>query len=362
MNVLALVAYPDEGASTRYRIGQYVAPLAARGVRVTVAPMLGGEAFARLYRRGGQVRKVFDWLGAASRRRAQIESAGGYDAVFVLREVWPLRAPALERALFARTRRVVFDFDDAVFLPNVSEANRSLAFLKAPDKSAYVAARARALTPGNAFLADWSRGQASPGARVFELPTVVDTDRFRPPPGAPRDGLVRLGWIGTHSTLPFLEVHAGVLERLLDRHPALRLTIIGATSARLAHRQVEFVPWTLDGEVGALARVDIGLAPLPDNDWARGKCGLKLLQYQALAIPVVASPFGVHPAMIEDGVHGFLAADDAAWERAIERLVEDAALRHELGQRGRARVEERYSVRAMAPRLLEALHYAAEAA
>ena len=361
MNVLALVSYPEAGASTRYRIGQFVAPLEAQGVHVTLAPMLDGAAFGRLYRPGGVPRKALDWLAAAGRRRAQVDSARSYDAVFVLREVWPLKAPALERTLFARTRRVVFDFDDAVFLPNVSEANRSLAFLKAPDKSAWIARHARALTPGNAFLADWSRTQAAPEARVFELPTVVDTDRFRPRPKA-SDGLVRLGWIGTHSTMPFLEAQAALLERLLARHPQLRLLVIGAKSARLAHPQVEFVPWTLDGEVDALARVDVGLAPLPDSDWSRGKCGLKLLQYQALAIPVVASPVGVHPVMVEDGVHGFLAADDAAWERALERLVGDGALRAELGQRGRARVEERYSVRAMTPRLLEALRYAAEAA
>jgi glycosyltransferase involved in cell wall biosynthesis len=173
---------------------------------------------------------------------------------------------------------------------------------------------------------------------------------------------VRLGWIGSHSTVQYLEAHAPVLEALLARHPRLRLLVIGATSTRLTHPQVEFAPWTLDGEIDALARADIGLAPLPDSEWARGKCGLKLLQYQALAIPVVASPVGVHPAMIEDGVDGFLAADDAAWQRAIERLVEEVPLRRELGQHGRAHVEERYSVRAMTPRLLEALAYAAEGA
>jgi len=141
----------------------------------------------------------------------------------------------------------------------------------------------------------------------------------------------------------------------------LRLVVIGATSDRFGDL-IEAVPWTLAGEVDALSRIDIGLAPLPDSDWSRGKCGLKLLQYLALGKPVVASPVGVHPEMIEPGVHGLLADGEDAWFDALDRLIGDAALCTTMGQHGRARVEERYSVRAVAPRLIEALHQAAEAA
>ena len=253
--------------------------------------------------------------------------------MFVLREVWPLRAPALERALFARTRRVVFDFDDAVFLPNVSEANRGLAFLKAPDKSAWIAGQARALTPGNAFLADWSRAQAAPGARVFELPTVVDTDRFRP--RAVSGATASCGSDGSAATARCRSSRRAGARAALLRHPRLRLTVIGATSTRLTHPQVEFVPWTLAGEVDALARSTSGSRRCPTTTGRAASAG-QAAPVPGARDPVVASPVGVHPAMIEDGVHGFLAADDAARERALERLALDAALRHELGQRGRA--------------------------
>jgi len=152
-----------------------------------------------------------------------------------------------------------------------------------------------------------------------------------------------------------------VLARLRDRHPGLRLVVIGAGSERFAD-MIEAVPWTLAGEVEALSRIDIGLAPLPDSDWSRGKCGLKLLQYLALEKPVVASAVGVHPEMIESGVHGLLADGENAWFDALDRLIGDPSLRAAMGQQGRARVEERYSVRAIAPRLIDALHHAAEAA
>jgi glycosyltransferase involved in cell wall biosynthesis len=364
MKVLALAPYPEGSASTRYRIGQFVPALAARGVEVTIAPMLDGRAFDRLYRPGGLVRKGLDWFAAAGRRSAQIERARAFDAVFVLRDVWPLRLPPFEHRLLERTPRVVFDFDDAIFLPHVSDANKAFGFLKAHDKATWLTERARAVTPGNAFLARWAEARKAPDARVFEVPTAVDTERWRPPTSraARVDAPVRLGWIGSHSTAPYLEALAPVIERLRARHPGLRLSVIGATTTRFPVGMVDHVPWALEDEVSALSQVDIGLAPLPDTDWSRGKCGLKLIQYLALAIPAVASPVGVHPEMIEDGAQGFLAADDAAWERALGRLIEDAALRRTLGEAGRARVEERYSLRAVAPRLLEALRFAGEVA
>ncbi len=359
MKVLALVPYPEESAGTRYRIGQFAPALSALGAEVTIAPMLDAAAFGRLYRPGGVPGKALDFVRAAARRGAAIDRAGAYDAVFVHREVWPLRLPALERRLLARNRRIVFDFDDAIFLPNVSAANRALGFLKAPEKSAWLAGHARALTAGNAFLEDWAHRHAAPDARVFAVPTAVDTARWRPQATPQKgDGLVRLGWIGSHSTMPFLESLAPVIEALGARHPELRLTVIGATTDRFAG-MLETIPWTLEGEVEALDRIDIGLAPLPDSDWARGKCGLKLIQYLALEKPVVASAVGVHPEMIEHGAQGLLVDRPGGWIPALERLIADKALRRSMGARGRVRVIERYSVDAVAPRLFEALRYAA---
>jgi glycosyltransferase involved in cell wall biosynthesis len=360
MNVLALVPYPIADACTRYRIGQFVPALAAAEVHVTLAPILDADAFARLYRPGGIVKKSLDWLGAVDRRRAQIDTAASYDAVFLLRDLWPLRGPDFERQLFERTPNVVFDFDDAIFLPHASTVNRAAGLLRAPSKAAWLAGHARVVTPGNSYLRKWAEGHVASSTHILELPTAVDTERWRARETPPNDR-IRLGWIGSHSTVPFLEALAPVLARLRARHPALRLVVIGATSDRFGDL-IETVPWTLAGEVDALSRIDIGLAPLPDVDWSRGKCGLKLLQYLALEKPVVASAVGVHPAMVENGVQGFLADGEDAWFDALDRLIGDPALRAAMGQHGRARVEERYSVRAVAPRLLDALYHAAEAA
>ena len=359
--VVAFVPHPPASASGRYRVYQMARELATHGVDLTVRPFLDERAFARLYVPGWTVTKAMDVLRGARRRWQDVGEAGRFDLALVHREIWPLVGDAPRRRLARSQPRWVVDFDDAVYLPNVSAANRAFAWLKPVGQPARLVAGARAVAAGNAWLADWARRQrpGRPPEEVEVIPTAVDTGRWTP--GARARGPLRLAWIGSHSTALFLEPLRAALARLAAKHPGLELHVVGATFDAPGVRVVSH-EWDERTEIECLRRADIGLAPLPDDDWARGKCGLKLLLYMALGLPAVASRVGVHGGIVSHCVDGMLADTPEAFEPALETLLSDPALRERLGRAARATVEARYSVRVVAPRLATLLKRAAETA
>jgi glycosyltransferase involved in cell wall biosynthesis len=359
MKVLALVPHPPAGASTRYRVLQFLPGLERRGWSIDVAPMLDVPAFDRLYRPGAWAAKAWDFARAGARRLVQVIGAARADVVLVHREVWPLAGLVHENLLRGRNPRFVFDLDDAVYLPNVSRANQSVGFLKAAHKSEWLARHAAAVSAGNRFLAAWAQGAGANARDVFTVPTAVDTDAWRVDrvPDAP--GPPILGWIGSHSTVGSLAPLRPAFVELARRVPGLRLRVIGA-SFTCPGIEVESVPWSFAGEVEALAGVTLGLAPLADDEWARGKCGLKVLQYMALGKPVVSSPIGANRDIVVGGVTGLFADGAEAWRDAVLGLLESPADRGRMGAAGRERVEREYSLREVEPRLAQALMHAAE--
>lgn len=361
LKVLAFTPLPVEGAASRYRVFQYREPLLALGIELTPAPFFDRPSFARLYERGGLARKVWDLARLTFPLRARLRSAARYDLAFVHRELWPLAGEWPLAMLRRHQPRWVFDLDDAVFMPYVSEANRRFVGLKAHAGAPKLAASARAVAAGNDWLADWARSQrpGRPADEVQTIPTAVDSTRWTPvTPPAPDP--VRLLWIGTPSTLHYLKAWGPALSRLGARHPGLELHVVGARLELPGLRCVSHA-WSAEAELAVARRCHIGLAPLADGDWERGKCGLKLLLYMALGLPAVASRAGVHPAIVTAGVDAELVADDGALEAALDRLVRDSARRAELGRAGRATVERGYSLQAVAPRLAALLRRAAEA-
>jgi glycosyltransferase involved in cell wall biosynthesis len=360
MRVLAFAPYPESGASTRYRLLQFAPALARDGIELVTDALHTEGAFRRMYSGGGLAVKAADWLAAGVRRFGAIQKADQFDVVIVHRELWPMRGLLHEHALLARNARWVFDLDDAMFLPHVSEENRRLAALKAPGKSRWVLAHSRAVAAGNRFLLEWADSGLSPGARAFLVPTALDVARWRPAPARHAGEGIALGWIGTHTTARYLDALLPVFAELKARHPGLRLVTIGGRFEPPGW-QVEYRPWSLAGEVDALQGIDIGISPLPDTDWARGKCGLKLLQYMAVGVPAVASRVGAHLEIAPKGEGALLASGAAEWVDAISGLARDEEARKALGERGRRTVVERYSIEAVAPVLREALVHAKDA-
>lgn len=358
LRVMALVPHPPAGASGRYRVYQMQEPLARMGIELEPRPFLGPDAFERLYRPGSAVPKAIDLLRGARGRWGDLAAARRFDVVLVHRELWPMLDPGVLERLHRHQPRFLYDFDDAVFLPNVSDANRRFAWLKPADQPRRLAAEAVAVSAGNAWLADWARRVRRGGAGgVTVVPTSVDTRRWTP--GHAAGGPPRLVWTGSHSTVQYLESVRPPLESLARRHP-FELHVMGASFRSGAIRVVEH-DWSEEAERELVRAGQIGLSPLAPEEWALGKCGLKLLIYMAAGLPAVASSVGVHREIVASGENGLLAEDPGEFGEAVERLIVDRALRERLGRAARATVEARYALDRVAPLLAGALREAAEA-
>ena len=357
--MLVLSPVPEQGASYRFRVAQFLPYLRHHGFDVTAAPFYSDDLFRIVYLRGRYLAKAGHSIAAAARVLARAV-ASAHDLVLVHREAMPIGPPLAELLLGrVKRRRLVFDFDDAVFLPNTSDANRVLQVVKFPRKANTIMRASVAVTAGNDYLASYAR-RYNPSVTV--VPTVVDTARWVPAPERrPRGATPRVGWIGTPSTTRYLAGLAPVLEEVAATE-RFTLCVAGASSSLAFHGvEVEEQPWTLAREVALFNGCDVGVYPLHDDEWARGKCGLKAIQFMACGIPVVASAVGVNCTIIQDGVNGFLAASHREWVEKLGWLLADAALRDKLGRAGRETIIERYSLTAQAPVLARVLETAADA-
>ena len=350
IKVLALSPIPEEGAGCRFRIAQYVPYLRSAGFDVTISPFYTQDYFKLVYQRGRYVAKASKFVGLAMRRWAELLSVTQYDLVFLYREAIPLGPPILESLIARSGVPIVYDFDDAIFLQNVSEANRAISFLKDPGRVATILKRSTQVVVGNEFLAAYARRH---NTAVTVIPTAVDTTRFVPQANrAPAAGRrLVVGWIGSPTTFPYLEALAKVLREVSATHP-FTLKVSGA--GRPVHFpgvDVEEVQWSLGEEVSLFNTCDIGVYPLTDDEWSKGKCGFKAIQCMACGVPVVAAGVGVNREIILDGVNSFLASTHDDWVAKLSRLLSDEALRARMAVAGRQTIEERYSLRVTAPRL-----------
>jgi glycosyltransferase involved in cell wall biosynthesis len=270
-------------------------------------------------------------------RLRDIQEAGRSDVVFANRDLAG-KGEFFQRQLLRRNPRVIFDFDDAIYLGRSEAAIRRMC-----ERAAWV-------TPGNEFLAEFARHVTE---RVTVFPTVVDTDCYQPRPRRP--GRVRVGWSGSDQSIAYgLMPYLGMLAEI-RRDVDFELVVITNSRPRIIEPGLpwSFLPWTEATEVEGLQTLDVGLMPLQDNEFERGKCGLKLLQYMALGIPAVASPVGVNQEIVRHGETGYLAATEAQWGAAIGALARDRDLRLRIGDAARQRCEQHYSIRRWLPVLLD---------
>jgi glycosyltransferase involved in cell wall biosynthesis len=349
--ILALSPIPEEGAGCRFRIAQFVPFLETAGYDVTIRPFFSPSFFQLVYRRGHYLTKVAAFGSLTAERLNLLRDLSQYDLVFLYREAYPIGPPLLERWLSGPGKPpIVYDFDDAVFLPNVSDANRFIVSLKWPRKIPEILRRSAAVVAGNDYLADFARRH---NPAVVTIPTCVDTAKFVPRADAGGRDCSRsiVGWIGSPTTAPYLTTVADVLRRVSARQP-FQLKISGAgEDVRFDGVDTVNARWSLKDEVTLFNTCDVGIYPLMDDEWARGKCGFKAIQFMACGVPVVASAVGVNREIIADGVNGFLASTPEEWERKLGALLADAALRARFAAAGRRTVEQRYSLAVNAPRL-----------
>ncbi len=350
MRLLAIVpSIYDTNPSQRFRIEQWEPLLRARGVEITFKPFETKELNAVLYKHGQLAEKLRLVLKSFSRRFSEVRAAREYDAVYVLREAALLGPPLFERWIARTGVPFIFDFDDAVFVPYVSPSNGYLSYLKFPGKTRSICRLAAHVMAGNEYLADYAR---EVNDRVTIVPTTIDTAKYTVEPRAGENEMPVIGWSGSYSTAQHLSTLRGALQRLARQEHFL-LRVIGAPGFKIDDVNIETLPWRPETEVAELRTFDIGVMPLPDDQWSRGKCGLKALQYMAVGVPTVCSPVGVNTEIIQDDENGLIASTEDEWVEKLTRLLRSAELRQRLGRAGRATVDARYSASVQAPRVFQ---------
>lgn len=325
------------------RTYQYRMALAEHGIEMAIAPLFGEDYVRTLY--GGRGRYA-DALSAYSRRITEMLRRSRYDALWIEKEALPWLPALIEFALLPRHLPFILDYDDAVFHRYDMHSSPIVRWALGR-KLDRLMARAALVVAGNDYLAD--RARLTGVGRIAIVPTVVDLERYQPA-FSPHPGPLTIGWIGSPTTVRYLERIKTVINGLV-RAPSIRALAIGARPEQLAGSAFEAVPWSEETEVADLRALDIGIMPLDDSPWERGKCGYKLIQYMAVGIPVVASPVGVNQKIVTHGENGFLADTESDWRDALASLLADGSLRRKMGAAGREKVEKDYSLATSAPRL-----------
>ncbi|NBE06491.1 glycosyltransferase [Rhodobacter sp. CCP-1] len=348
MRLMVLSRYGRLGASSRLRTMQYRPWLAAAGLQADFASFFSDEDLARAYAGRG---RGLSGVTALLRRLGQIRAGAGADLLWIEKEALPWLPWIVERAVLPHQIPFAVDYDDAVF-HRYDRHRSALVRGVLGRKLDRLMASAALVTAGNAYLADRARAA---GARWVEIvPTVVDVTAYAPRDwptehGPARIGPARIGWIGSPSTwAEYMQPKLPLLTGVAAAEGA-RLLVIGAGRCAPDHPLLDAEAWSEATEAARIRAMDVGLMPLTDTPWSRGKCGYKLIQYMASGVPVIASPVGVNTDIVEHGVNGFLAGTDAEWQEALVRLLRDPALRARMGQAGRQRVEERYSLQVWGP-------------
>jgi glycosyltransferase involved in cell wall biosynthesis len=352
MRLLAIVpSIYDLAPSQRYRLEQWEPLLRKNGVELTYAPFESEELHALLYKPGNTGRKLGLVAESIARRFSLMRSVRDYDVVYILREAALLGPAFFERWIHRSGVPMVFDFDDAVFVSYRSPTNGYLSYLKFASKTRSICRMSAHVMAGNSYLAEYAR---QVNANVTIVPTTIDTEKYAVRTEAHESELPTIGWTGSFSTVQHLDTLRSALQKLA-KQTKFRLRVIGTPTYKLDGLDVEAMPWRADTELEDLHAIDIGVMPLPDDAWSKGKCGLKALQFMALGIPTVCSPVGVNTEIIQDGENGFIASSEDEWVEKLGRLVHSAELRRQLGRAGRRTVEAKYSANVQAPRVFELL-------
>ncbi len=352
--MLAFTRYGPQAASTRQRLLQYIPALGTAGIDIEYHPLLPdayvqGLATGECYPRWRVVR---DYV----RRWRQLLRKGSYDLIWVYADLFPYFPAIVERLVLSSGSPVIYDLDDAFFHHYDDHPNWLVRRLLA-NKFANLLNRAAACSCGNAYVRDYASRYCT---NSIVLPTVVDTATYRPSASNNATEPTAIGWIGSPTTWPNVRPLLPLLAELCAEKN-VRVRVVGAGPAAEQDRfpGLELAEWSEATEVAEVQRMDIGIMPLIDRPFERGKSGYKLVQYMACGLPVVASPVGVNSEIVTEGENGFLASANDDWRAALMRLIDDRALRTQFGRRGRERVEADYSLASQAPRLIELLRSAA---
>jgi glycosyltransferase involved in cell wall biosynthesis len=356
LRILCLTRYEQRGASSRQRCYQYIHTLERAGTTVKISPLLSDSYIRAIY--SGRRIDYIEIARSYAVRICALLRSGSYDILWVEKEALPWLPAWLEIVLFRIARvKIVLDYDDPIFHAYDDSPNWLVRALLR-HKIGQLMSLADLVVVGNRYIGDRARES---GARIIaDLPTVVDIERYATRPAELNQQFFTVGWIGSPLTSAYLELVRPALLELAKRLP-LKIVVIGGAPSALAGLPVDRRMWSLETEAEEIARLDVGIMPLSNGLWERGKCGYKIIQYMASWLPVVASPVGANTKIVESGITGFLADSPADWVSALLYLWRRPDVRRKMGIAGRRRAEERYSLKVAAPQLIGMLRQIAGA-
>ncbi|ADG05617.1 glycosyltransferase family 4 protein [Kyrpidia tusciae] len=348
MKVLLLSRYGRLGASSRVRMYQYIPYLESQGVQVTVAPFFDDEYLENLY--NSRRRSFVSIARAYARRLGQILDSSRYDILWIEKEIFPWLPAWFEKMLCKGSVRYVVDYDDAVFHRYDMHGSPMVRTVLG-HKIDVVMRCASVVTVGNEYLAE--RAKKAGARRVVHLPSAVDLNKYRVAP-VKRNGVFTIGWIGSPATAKYLKLIQPALKEVCKDGRA-NVLLVGSGPVELDDVPTTIVEWSEETEVSWIQQFDVGIMPLVDGPWERGKCGYKLIQCMACGKPVVASPVGANREIVREGINGFLAGTTTQWIQALLELGRNIRLANTMGCSGRRTVEQYYHCDRVAPMILSVL-------
>lgn len=350
--VLILCPYPlGISPGQRFRFEQYLDILRADGIHIDVQPFLKMETMRVLYKPGYMFRKVIGVLAGFARRLAILPRVFGYDYIFIHREASPIGPPFIEGLLFLFGRRVIFDFDDAIFISKTSDVNRIVSLMKWSSKISFISRYSEKVAVCNNYLVNWVR-QYNPNAVL--LPTTIDLSYHKPVAKTPLESRRPvIGWTGTRSTMVYLDLVREALAEVQSRYDFEFRVICDVDPEFPELSNYRFVKWSLATEIEDLAAMDIGLMPVPQGEWEQGKVGFKAIQYSGVAaVPVVSSTGSGHEVVLHGKTGLVVDNTREAWVNALSSLLDNPAELEAKGRAAREYIDSRYSVRSQVPTYL----------
>jgi glycosyltransferase involved in cell wall biosynthesis len=343
LNILFLAAHRlNRSPGQRYRFEQYFPYFKSQGINYKLSYIIT-EADDAVFYSGGSILDKFIILTKSIVKRYMHKSDyNNYDIVFVQREALMIGWTYFERSIKKSNAKFVFDFDDSIWLLDTSVANKKFEWLKNPEKTAKIIRFADCVFAGNTYLANYAKHY---NAVVKIVPTTIDTDIHYPNKALRNTDVITIGWSGSSTTIKHFEYALSFLTTLKQKYGnKINIVVMGDATYRNEALGIKGVEWSAESEVAILNTFDIGIMPLPNDEWAKGKCGLKGLSYMALEIATVMSPVGVNTEIIQHGINGFLANTHSEWVDIISALIDDTELRNNTGKAARTTVLQKYSV------------------
>jgi glycosyltransferase involved in cell wall biosynthesis len=340
--VLFIVPYPTGIApSQRFRFEQYFDILKENHFQFDIESFWSEKSWSLLYQQNHVMGKAMALIHGFLKRFVLLFKTHGYQVVFIHREALPLGPPIIEYVISKiLKKRIIYDFDDAIWLPNTSEQNSLVRKLKYHRKIKYICKWSWKVSCGNDFLADFAK-KFNP--RVYINPTTIDTSYHKPKIKSSSNQQIVIGWTGTHSTTKYLTPLVSILKELGYKY-SIKILIISDQKPDWDFSNYDFIKWNKEKEIEQLDSIDIGIMPLDDSVWEKGKCGFKALQYMAMKKPAIVSNVGENKNMIDQGVNAFLCDNSEDWLRYLTDLISSESLRKSIGEEGRKKVIESYSV------------------